>query len=179
MKFEKTELMGVFFIEHDIRTDIRGAFVKNFQREEFSGLGLESDFRESYYTISKENVIRGMHFQVPPHDQAKLVTIIQGTVVDVILDLRSSSPTIGQHVSVELSHDNRKSIYIPKGCAHGFSVLTESATVFYMVTSEYAPASDKGIRYDSFGFDWRVVQPIISERDLQFPPLFEFKEYFE
>lgn len=179
MKFIKTDLNGVFIIEHDVHKDSRGAFVKTFHKEEFSKMGLEWDFRESYYTRSKEDVIRGMHFQVPPYDHAKLVTIIHGTVVDVILDLRTSSPTVGRHIAVELSRENRKSIYIPRGCAHGFSVLSESAIVYYMVTSEYAPDYDRGIRFDSFGYDWKVGQPIVSERDLQFPPLGEFKDFFE
>lgn len=119
MKFEQTDIDGAFIIEHDVQKDARGAFVKTFHKEEFSQMGLEWDFRESYYTRSKEDVIRGMHLQVPPYDHAKLVTIIHGTVVDVILDLRRSSPTFRQHVAVELSRENRKSIYIPRGCAHG------------------------------------------------------------
>lgn len=179
MKFEKTDLSGVFIIEHDVHKDARGAFVKTFHKEEFSKMGLECDFRESYYTRSKEDVIRGMHFQVPPHDHAKLVTIIHGTVADVILDLRRSSPTRGHHIAVELSRENRKSIYIPRGCAHGFSVLGESAIVYYMATSEHAPTHDKGVRFDSFGYDWKVGQPIVSERDMKFPTLEDFTEYFE
>ncbi len=178
MKFEATLLTGVFIIQHDVHEDLRGSFVKTFQKEEFSKMGLEWDFRESYYTRSKADVIRGMHFQIMPHDHAKLVTIIHGTVVDVILDLRQSSPTIGQHIAVELSRENRKSIYIPSGCAHGFSVLGEDAVANYMVTSEHAPSHDKGIRFDSFGYDWKIANPIISERDLQFPKLAEFKDYF-
>lgn len=178
MKFEKTNIAGVYVIEHDVHEDSRGAFVKTFHKDEFSKMGLEWDFRESYYTRSKAHVIRGMHFQVSPHDHAKLVTIIQGTVVDVILDLRRSSPTLGQHIAVELSRENRKSIYIARGCAHGFAVLGESATIYYMVTSEHAPAHDKGIRFDSFGYDWKVGQPIVSERDLQLPALAEFEDYF-
>ena len=94
-------------MEHDVHEDLRGAFVKTFQREEFSKMGLEWDFCESYYTRSKADVIRGMHFQITPYDHAKLVTIIHGTVVDVILDLRQSSPTIGQHIAVELSRENQ------------------------------------------------------------------------
>jgi len=179
VQFHKTDIPGVFIIEHDVHKDSRGAFVKTFQKEEFARMGLEWDFRESYYTRSKEDVIRGMHFQVPPHDHAKLVTIIQGSVVDVILDLRRRSPTVGRHIAVELSRENRKSIYIPRGCAHGFSVLGESAIVYYMVTSEHAPNHDKGVRFDSFGHDWKVGQPIASERDLQFPTLEEFKDFFE
>ena len=178
MKIESTLILGVFIIENEVHKDLRGEFVKSFQKEEFSKMGLEWDFRESYYTRSKADVIRGMHFQITPCDHAKLVTIIHGTVVDVILDLRKSSPTLGQHISVELSRENLKSIYIPSGCAQGFSVLGEDAVVNYMVTSEYAPLHDKGIRFDSFGYDWKIANPIISERDLQFPALAEFKEYF-
>jgi dTDP-4-dehydrorhamnose 3,5-epimerase len=178
LKFEKTELTGVYIIEHDVHKDSRGAFVKTFHKEEFNKMGLENDFSESYYTRSKEDVIRGMHFQVPPYDHAKLVTVILGTVVDVILDLRKSSPTKGKHIAVELSRENRKSIYIPRGCAHGFAVLSESAIVFYMATTEHAPMHDKGIRFNSFGYDWRIKHPIISERDLGLPELTKFNEYF-
>lgn len=179
MKFQSTSLKEVFIIEQDVHKDLRGSFVKIFQKEEFAKRGLEWDFRESYYTRSREDVIRGMHFQVPPHDHAKLVTIIHGAVVDVILDLRRSSPTFGEHVAVELSRENRKSIYIPRGCAHGFGVLSESAIAYYMATSEYAPEHDKGVRYDSFGYDWVINQPVMSERDKSFPLLGVFSDFFE
>jgi dTDP-4-dehydrorhamnose 3,5-epimerase len=134
MKFENTRIDGAYIIEHDIHKDSRGSFVKTFHKKEFLERGIEWNFCESYYTRSKEDVIRGMHFQTPPHDHAKLVTIILGTVVDVILDLRKSSPSFGEHIAVELSRENRKSIYIPRGCAHGFSVLGESAIVYYKIT---------------------------------------------
>lgn len=179
MRFIKTNIAGVLIIENDVHKDSRGAFVKTFSKEDFSNLGLEWNFCESYYTYSKEGVIRGMHFQAPPHAHAKLITIVHGCVVDVILDLRISSPTMGQYTTVELSSENRKSVYIPRGCAHGFSVLGEdSAIAYYMVTSEHVPSHDIGIRYDSFGYQWKVAQPIVSERDLQLPTLAEFKDFF-
>ena len=179
MKFIKTLIKGVFIIEQDVHKDIRGSLVKNFHREKFEQFGLEGDFRETYYTRSKEDVIRGMHFQAPPHDHAKLVTVIQGAIVDVILDLRKSSPTFKQHVAIELSRENRKSIYIPHGCAHGFGVLSDTAIAFYMTTTEYAPEHDTGVRYDSFGYNWNIVSPILSERDKGFMGLKEFTEFLE
>jgi dTDP-4-dehydrorhamnose 3,5-epimerase len=174
VKFNKTAIEGALIIEHDVHEDSRGVFVKTFHQGEFSKAGLEVEFRESYYTHSRENVIRGMHFQVSPHDHAKVVTVIDGAVADVILDLRQSSPTLGQHIVVELSRENRKSIYIPRGCAHGFRVVGNSATVYYLLTSVHAPSHDKGIRFDSFGYNWKVDNPVVSERDLKFPTLTNF-----
>jgi len=178
MKFTETEIMDVYIIEQDVFKDNRGAFVKTFQESSFANRGLECDFKESYYTRSREDVIRGMHFQLPPHDQAKLVTVIQGVIIDVILDVRADSPTYGKYVSVELSRENRKSIYIPRGCAHGFGALSELSIAYYMVTSEYSSEYDAGIKYDSFGFDWPISNPIISDRDKSFDNFRVFKTSF-
>lgn len=178
MKVIKTDIQGVYIIEQNQKKDFRGSFVKMFQKTFFQEKGLEYNFTESYYTKSKEDVIRGMHFQIPPHDHAKLVTVITGTIIDVILDLRKFSPTYKKFISVELSRENRKSIYIPKGCAHGFGVLSETAITFYMVTSEYKPDCDDGIKFDSFGFDWIIENPIISERDKNLNNFSDFKSPF-
>ena len=179
MKCVKTKIPGVYIIEQDQSKDLRGSFVKMFQSSFFKDNNLESNFNESYYTKSKEDVIRGMHFQSPPHDHAKLVTVIQGTILDVILDIRPSSPSYNKFIEVELSRENRKSIYIPRGCAHGFGVLSENAIAFYMVSSEYNPKHDKGIKYNSFGYDWIIKDPIISERDSNFMNFSEFKTPFK
>ena len=179
MNFIETALKDVFIVEQDVNKDPRGSLVKNYHREKFEQVGLECDFRESYYTRSKEDVIRGMHFQLPPHDHGKLVTVIQGTIVDVILDLRESSSTFKQYVSIELSRENRKSIYIPRGCAHGFGVLSDTAITFYMTTAEYAPEHDRGVHYSSFGYNWNMDRPILSERDKGFKGLEEFTEFVE
>jgi len=176
LKFSETLLNGVFIVEQDVNKDIRGSLVKNYHRESFEKAGLEADFKESYYTRSKEDVIRGMHFQIPPHDHCKLVTVIQGTIVDVILDLRENSSTFKHYIAIELSRENRKSIYIPRGCAHGFGVLSDTAVAFYMVTTQYAPDHDSGIRFDSFGYKWEINQPILSERDKSFRGLEEYLE---
>lgn len=178
MKVTPTGLQGVYVIEQVVFNEKRGAFVKTFQRSFFTAHGLGCDFCENYYTKSHEGVIRGMHYQEPPHDHAKLVTVIQGTIVDVILDIRRDSPTYGQHVQIELSRENRRSIYIAKGLAHGFGTLSDSAIAYYMVTAEYAPDHDEGIRYDSFGYRWPITTPIVSDRDLSFVPFDQFNSPF-
>lgn len=179
MKLINTDIIGVYIIEQIQKKDDRGSFVKMFQKSFFQENNLEYNFSESYYTRSKEDVIRGMHFQLPPHDHAKLITVITGTITDVILDLRKSSPTYKKYFEVELSRENRKSIYIPKGCAHGFGVLSETAITYYMVTSEYTPGHDHGIRYNSFGYDWIIENPIISERDKKLNSFSDFKSPFK
>ena len=178
MNIKNTDLEGVYLLEQSVFKDARGAFVKIYQNSFFGEHGLEGDFKECYYTRSKEEVVRGMHFQSPPADHAKLVTVISGTILDVVLDIRRASPTYGKYETFELSRENGKSIYIPRGFAHGFTVLGESAVACYMVTSEYSPENDMGIRYDSFGFKWPVFNPIVSSRDLSFPSFVDFKSPF-
>ncbi|MBX3721890.1 MAG: dTDP-4-dehydrorhamnose 3,5-epimerase [Turneriella sp.] len=178
MKFTGTSISGLFVVEQNVAKDHRGAFVKNFRQDEFQAAGLESNFQETYYTKSREDVIRGMHFQSPPHDHAKLITVIQGTIIDVVLDIRRSSGTYGQHFAIELSRENRKSLYIPRGLAHGFGVLSDSAIAYYQVTSVHNPQHDLGIRYSSFGYEWPIVEPILSERDKAFPALKDYHSPF-
>ncbi len=112
-----------------------------------------------------------MHFQLPPHQHSKIVFCPHGAILDVIVDLRRDSPTYGQHFAEELSAANHKAYFIPEGCAHGFKALTEDAMTYYLVSSEYNKDADTGIAYNSFGFDWGVASPIISERDKTFPAL--------
>ena len=112
-----------------------------------------------------------MHFQTPPHHHAKIVFCPQGAILDVIVDLRKESKTYGQFFAQELSAENHKAYYIPKGFAHGFKSLTDGAITYYLVSSEYSKEHDTGILYNSFGFDWELQNPIISERDLSFPAL--------
>jgi len=178
MKLTETDLKGVYVIEPKVFEDDRGVFVKTFHEQTFRESGLAFHFKESFYSTSKKGVIRGMHFQVPPHDHAKLVYVTSGRILDVVLDLRKSSSTYGKHVSVELSDMNRRSIYIPTGFAHGFAVLSDEATVVYMLTTMYSSEHDAGIRWDSFGMDWGTRNPIMSERDRGFPRFEEFSSPF-
>ncbi|TDN35803.1 dTDP-4-dehydrorhamnose 3,5-epimerase [Hymenobacter sp. UV11] len=170
MKTKPTAIEGVFLLENFVSQDKRGTFVKTFHANAFRDQGLAIDFQESYYSVSHKDVIRGMHFQLPPHEHAKLVYVTHGSILDVVVDLRRTSATYGQHVAIPLT-EHSHTIYIPKGCAHGFLTLSATATVVYNVTSVYAPQADAGIRWDSFGFEWPVQAPIISDRDAAFGSL--------
>jgi len=173
-----TKISGVFLIRQNVHTDLRGQFVKVFHKEIFNNLKLETTFLESYYSESKKGVIRGMHFQIPPKQHAKVTTIISGRIVDVILDLRRSSPTFKKFEVFELSREGHVSVYIPEGCAHGFMALEDQTIVSYMTSTVYSMPDDKGIRFDSFGYDWGVKNPILSPRDLGFPRLENFESPF-
>jgi dTDP-4-dehydrorhamnose 3,5-epimerase len=178
MKVLKTNLEGLYIIQNNVFRDKRGIFVKTFHKKVFEENNLETDFRESFFSISKKNVIRGMHFQLPPDDHVKLVYCAKGEILDVVVDLRKNSPTYGKFFSINLTGNNGKIIYIPKGFAHGFKSLTNNSVVVYMTTKEYSPKNDTGIRWDSFGFDWEIDNPIISERDKSFLPLEKFESPF-
>jgi len=156
---------GCCEVQPRVLEDARGRFVKVFHEEAFHALGLETHFVEEYYSVSKRGVVRGMHFQLPPADHAKLVYCVQGDVFDVVLDLRVGSPTYGQTASFRLSAEQGNYVYIPRGMAHGFCVTSTTATLVYKVTSVYTPASDTGIRWDSIGVDWPTDSPLVSDRD--------------
>jgi dTDP-4-dehydrorhamnose 3,5-epimerase/CDP-3, 6-dideoxy-D-glycero-D-glycero-4-hexulose-5-epimerase len=151
--------------------DARGSFKKIFSRDMFKDLSLAENFAEFYYSINKKDVIRGMHFQIPPADHIKLVYVISGKILDVCLDLRSKSPSFGKSFSVILSNNDDSYLYVPKGIAHGFASFEDNTIVHYAQTSCYSPNHDFGIRYDSFGFEWPIKNPIISGRDLSLPNL--------
>jgi len=178
LKFIETKFRSVFVVEQNISHDNRGTFVKTFQKSLFNEHQLQTGFVECFHTKSEKNVIRGMHFQSPPQDHAKLISVIAGTILDVILDIRIDSPTYKQFITLELSEENHQSVYIPSGFAHGFCSLSDEVTVSYMTTSEHSPEHDKGIRYDSIGFDWPIKLPILSIRDLSSPLFNEFESPF-
>jgi dTDP-4-dehydrorhamnose 3,5-epimerase len=169
MQIKSTNLDGVFLIENKQNTDVRGKLVKPFHAGIFEEHGLSCAFRESFYSLSQNGVIRGMHFQMPPFDHYKLVHVLKGEVLDVVLDIREDSPMRGQSVSFTLSEENAFSLYISKGFAHGFRVLSEVAIMLYFTTKEYSPEHDSGVRWDSFDFDWGLTDPILSQRDRMLP----------
>ena len=175
---EECRIPGLRLLRPRIAADARGEFVKIMHAEFFAAHGLRADFREQYYSISRERVLRGFHFQVPPMEHAKLVACLSGRVMDVILDIRRGSPQFGKHEVFDLSEDNRHVLYIPVGCAHAFLTLSASATVFYDVSSVYAPECDRGIRWDSLDVAWPVADPIISARDAGFAGFAEFDSPF-
>jgi len=171
-------LRGARVLEPRYFADERGAFVKTFHESLFQEMGISFTPREEFFSVSKRNVLRGMHFQVPPHDHHKLVYCIAGRILDVIVDLRVGSETYGHYASVELSAENRRLFFIPTGFAHGFLALEEDAVMVYKTDHVYAPESDLGIAWDSFEFTWPVAQPVISQRDIEFPPLEQFVSPF-
>jgi dTDP-4-dehydrorhamnose 3,5-epimerase len=178
MELIPTVLEGCYEVRPFMAQDERGTFVKTFHAEQFLSLGLPIDWREEYYSSSRKDVIRGMHFQTPPYDHEKLVYCMQGKVLDVVLDLRMASTTYGRYISVKLDAASGQGLIIPKGMAHGFLALTEAVLMAYKVTSMYAPENDAGIRWDSFGLDWGVDQPIVSIRDGAHPKFLEFNSPF-
>jgi len=178
MNLVKTDIEGLFILEPRIFEDTRGKFIKTFTDEFFKDNNLNINIKETYYSISNKDVIRGMHFQTPPYDHIKLVYVPFGSITDVVLDIREKSDTYGKYFSLKLSSDNGKILIIPKGFAHGFKSLEDNTNVTYMQTSCYSANNDEGIRYDSFEFDWDCNKPELSTRDLSFQSLDEFKTPF-
>jgi dTDP-4-dehydrorhamnose 3,5-epimerase len=174
MIIEKTIFDEVLIINNFNMNDVRGQFVKTFNKNEMKSKGIDFEIRESYYSISNENVIRGMHFQLPPHDHEKLVFAPKGSILDVIIDLRKQSKTYKEYFSIELSESNKRSIFIPKGFAHGFKSLENDTITVYNVSTEYQSNFDTGIKFNSFGFNWGSNNHTISTRDEEFESLESF-----
>jgi dTDP-4-dehydrorhamnose 3,5-epimerase len=178
MTIDLTPIKGLYIINTKPFVDIRGSFTKSFHEDVFKELGLNTDWKEEYFSTSKKNVIRGMHFFTPPEDHFKLVTCISGAVVDVVCDLRKESPSFKKVFSIQLNGEESKQVYIPKGCAHGFASLKENSRMFYKVSTVYNSNNDQGIHWDSIVFDWGIKKPIISERDSNFISLSLFNSPF-
>ena len=178
MEILTTEFENVVIINTPKFNDERGLFSKYYINSFFRKNNMDIILSESFYSNSKKNVIRGMHFQIPPYNQAKLITVIKGTIVDVIVDLRKNSRSYKSYITVELDSEKNNSIFIPTGFAHGFGVLSKEAITNYMVTSEHSIEHDKGIIYNSFGFNWPISKPIISKRDYSFPSIDDFESPF-
>ncbi len=175
MKFIETEIDGVVIVETGRFEDARGWFAETFSQREFAAQVCGTAFVQDNEVWSQRDVIRGLHYQLPPHAQAKLVRAVRGTIVDVAVDIRRSSPTFGRHVAVELSAENRRQLFIPRGFAHGYSVVGGEALVAYKCDNFYAPGAEGGIRFDDprLGIDWRVApgKAIISDKDAALPGL--------
>lgn len=178
MKITQTQLHGVYIVETDAFQDDRGTFIKTFHEDTFKEHGIHVDFKESFYSTSKKDVIRGMHFHLPPKAHAKLVYVTHGSVLDVVVDLRKDSPTYGHYTSMELTAQNHRMTYIPVGCAHGFLSLEDNTCMVYLQSGVYDKECDAGITHDSFGMIWPVENPIISKRDKDFPTLEAFDSPF-
>ncbi|MDB5253724.1 MAG: dTDP-4-dehydrorhamnose 3,5-epimerase [Flaviaesturariibacter sp.] len=173
MRFTACSLPGLIVVEPSVFEDSRGFFFEAFNSRAFRENGIGCAFVQDNQSRSTAGVIRGLHFQVNPHAQAKLVRVLEGAIRDVTVDLRKGSPTYGQHFAIELSADNKKQLMIPDGFAHGFSVLSETAVVLYKCDQYYHRESERGIRFDdpSLGIDWGIdaSSAVVSEKDAALP----------
>ena len=182
MNFIKTAIEGVYIIEPRIFADERGYFFESYSRAAFEAAGLHYDFVQDNQSKSVYGTVRGLHFQKGEHAQAKLVRVLEGTVLDVAVDLRRTSHTYGQYVAVELSADNNRQLLIPRGFAHGFSLLSETAVFAYKCDNLYCRESEGGIRFDdpSLAIDWRIdpAKALTSDKDKLHPYFSEFESCF-
>lgn len=182
MNFIKTDIDGVYIIEPKIWPDARGYFFESYNKKVFDEAGLTYDFVQDNQSKSSYGTIRGLHFQKGEFSQAKLVRVIEGTVLDVAVDLRAGSKTFGKHVAVELSAENNRQLMIPRGFAHGFSVLSETAVFTYKCDNVYNKASEGGLIWNDkdIGIDWKIPadKVILSDKDRKHPSLKEFEPCF-
>jgi dTDP-4-dehydrorhamnose 3,5-epimerase len=184
MEFIKQEIPEVILIKSTVHGDNRGYFVETFRQDLFEeSIGYQVNFVQDNESKSTKGVLRGLHYQLPPYTQAKLVRVIEGSVLDVAVDIRKSSPTFGQHVAVELTGENKHQLFVPHGFAHGFVVLSDSATFAYKVDNYYAPEYDRGIAFNDakLDVDWQLpIQNLqLSNKDKIHPNLFDATELFE
>ncbi len=183
MEVIKTAIDGVVIIEPRMFTDSRGYFFESYSKREFYEKIRPINFVQDNESCSSYGVMRGLHFQRPPFTQSKLVRCVKGAVLDVAVDIRKGSPTYGRHVAVELTEENHRQFFVPRGFAHGFAVLSETAVFQYKCDNYYAPQSDGGISIldDSLGIDWRIDpgRAILSEKDLKHELLKEFDSPFD
>ncbi|MBQ8226991.1 MAG: dTDP-4-dehydrorhamnose 3,5-epimerase [Bacteroidaceae bacterium] len=184
MNYIPTDIEGVWILEPRLFEDARGYFMETYRKEDFDrAIGQEVNFIQDNQSKSSRGVLRGLHYQKGETSQAKLVRVLHGTVVDVAVDLRRNSPTFGRHVMVELSAENHRQLFIPRGFAHGFQVLSDEAVFTYKVDNRYAPEAECSIRFDDPALDirWPISHPdemLLSEKDLKHAVAFSEAELF-
>ena len=184
MQFIPQSIPDVFIIEPTVHSDERGYFAETFRHDKLEdALGYKVNFVQDNESKSSKGVLRGLHFQLAPHAQSKLVRVIEGHVLDVSVDIRKGSPTFGQHVAVVLSGDNKKQLFIPRGFAHGFLVLSDTATFAYKVDNYYSSECDRGLAFDDarLNIDWLLdnTQLLLSDKDTKQPTLSELEACFD
>ena len=182
MAFIKTEFAGLIIIEPTVFTDIRGYFFESYNENNFKAEGIDTRFVQDNQSKSSYGVIRGLHYQLAPYSQTKLIRVLSGSILDIVVDIRKGSPTYGNTFSIELSAENNKQLFIPKGFAHGFSVLSETAEVIYKCDEFYHKESEAGIVFNdaSLNIDWKIPagDAIISDKDLLHPSIVNCKNNF-
>ena len=184
MKFTPQSIPDVILIEPTAHGDDRGYFVETFRQDLFDkATGYKVNFIQDNESKSTKGVLRGLHYQLPPYTQAKLVRVIEGSVLDVAVDIRKSSPTFGQHVAVELTANNKHQLFVPHGFAHGFVVLSDSSTFAYKADNYYTPEYDRGIAFDDseLAIDWQLLaeELQLSDKDKSHPSLANARDLFE
>ncbi len=184
MKFIPQAIPEVVLVEPVVHGDHRGYFVETFRQDKFEeAIGYQVSFCQDNESRSSKGVLRGLHFQLPPFAQSKLVRVIEGEVLDVAVDIRQGSPTFGQHVAVKLTGEDKRQLFIPRGFAHGFVVLSETAIFAYKVDNYYSPECDRGLAFDDpvLGIDWGLKAEYLklSDKDLNQPTLAELKDLFD
>jgi len=174
-EFEKTDIPGVILVKPKVFGDDRGFFLESYEKKEFEKAGIVGDFLQENHSKSKKGVLRGLHFQKGEYAQAKLVRCVSGEILDVAVDLRKDSPTFGQHVKKILSDENKHLLFVPRGCGHGFATLSEYAEVIYKTDNFYSPENEGGVKWNdpSLKIDWSIENPILSERDENWPNMKE------
>jgi dTDP-4-dehydrorhamnose 3,5-epimerase len=179
-KVQTTAIEGLLILEPAVFGDERGYFMESYSEPAFAELGLHMHFVQDNLSFSRKGILRGLHFQAPPYDQGKLVSVVQGHVLDVAVDIRKNSPTYGQHVMVHLSDENHRLFYVPPGFAHGFLVISEECYFSYKCTNNYNRASEGGLMWNdpSLNIDWQATAPQVSEKDTQYLPFTEFVSPF-
>ena len=173
MRFTAAPLAGVCLVDLERTADERGFFARSFCADEFARAGLAASMSQCSVSFNaRRGTLRGLHFQAAPHDEEKLVRCTHGALWDVVVDVRAGSPTFGRWYGEELTAENRRALYIPKGFAHGFVTLADATEVFYMISVPYAPGSARGIRWNdpALAIDWPVAPTVISARDAGYPP---------
>ena len=177
-EFVKTKIPDVILIKPKVFGDERGFFMETYKKEDFERAGIRGEFIQDNHSRSRYGVLRGLHFQKEPYAQAKIVRCIRGIIFDVAVDLRKDSPTFGKWVGVILSEFNKHQLYVPRGFAHGFCVLSEVAEVVYKVDNKYAPDYEGGVMWndEDIGIEWPIDEPILSEKDKKWPTLKELIE---
>ena len=178
MKIISTSIDGCYVIEPNIFEDNRGSFVKTFDLNIFKKLDLETSFVEDFYSVSNQNVLRGLHFQTPPNEHSKIVYCIEGEIFDAVLDLRKDSKTYQKFETFKLDSSNPQMLFIPKGVAHGFYVFSKIAVVCYKVSSIHSKSNDSGVLWNSADIPWPTDNPIMSRRDQSFIALKDFDSPF-
>ncbi len=180
MKFKKFGIEGLILIEPKVFADERGWFLERYIKRVFTENGISADFVQDNHSYSTQGVLRGLHFQLPPHSQAKLVWVTSGEVFDVAVDLRVGSPTFGKWEGVSLSAENKAMLFIPQGFAHGFQVLSGTADVLYKISDFYYPELDKGLRWDDpeINIAWPLAEAVVSGKDQKHPLLKDFQSPF-